>query len=177
MRKEKKSFSLILLKFLLLLLITYPLRAQYQIAVEVVSSGGEKQSNAAYRIVGTLTQTSTENLSNTPYQIQTGFWYVYPALTPVEDEEMMPVKYSLEQNYPNPFNPTTVIKFSIPEKVRVLIKIYDILGREVAVLNNSEMDRGWHKIEFNAQGYSSGIYICRMIAGNYISTKKMLMIK
>ena len=177
MRKEKTSFFLILSKFLLLLLITYPLMAQHQIPVGVVSSGGEKQSNAAYRIEGTLSQTSTEDLINTPYQIQSGFWYIYPVLTPVEDEEMIPVKYRLEQNYPNPFNPTTVIKFSIPERVRVVIKIYDILGREIAVLNNSEMDKGWYKIEFNAQGYSSGIYICRMIAGNYISTKKMLMIK
>ncbi|MBK7629196.1 MAG: T9SS type A sorting domain-containing protein [Ignavibacteriales bacterium] len=84
---------------------------------------------------------------------------------------------NFEQNYPNPFNPTTKIKFAVPERSNVLIKIYDILGSEVATLINKEMDAGRYDVNFNANGYSSGIYLFRMEAGSYVSTKKMTLLK
>jgi hypothetical protein len=108
-----------------------------------------------------------------------GFWYVYlnDMITSIEDQGIIPTVFKLEQNYPNPFNPSTIIKFGIPERSNVLIKIYDILGSEVITLVNEEMEVGWYKKEFNATGYASGMYICRMKVGNFVSTKKMLMIK
>ncbi|OGU36981.1 MAG: hypothetical protein A2315_15175 [Ignavibacteria bacterium RIFOXYB2_FULL_35_12] len=169
------------MKITLLILLLFIANAfsQNQIAFSVLSNGGEIQANSAYVIVGTLGQTSIGKCENTINQAQAGFWQMYyqNVLQAAEDENMLPIEYKLEQNYPNPFNPSTIIKFGIPERNNVLIKIYDILGSEVTTLLNHEMDAGWYELIFNAAEYSTGIYICRMQAGNYVSTKKMLMLK
>jgi hypothetical protein len=163
----------------LMLLFHAQVFSQNQISFSVLGNGGEKQANSSYVIVGTLGQSSTGNGANTVNQVQSGFWSIYyqNVISKVEDDNVLPNEYKLEQNYPNPFNPSTVIKFGIPERANVVIKIYDVLGSEVITLLNQEMDLGWYELQFDAAGYSTGIYICRMQAGNYISTKKMLMIK
>jgi photosystem II stability/assembly factor-like uncharacterized protein len=88
-----------------------------------------------------------------------------------------PNEFSLEQNYPNPFNPTTKIKFQIPETGYVRLKVFDILGNEVAVLINEELHSGNFKVEFNAANLSSGIYYYRLSAGEFIDVKKMILLK
>lgn len=98
-------------------------------------------------------------------------------LVSVKNEVEIPLSAFLEQNYPNPFNPTTKIKFAVPERSNVLIKIYDITGSEVLTLVNKEMEAGWHSFDFNANGIASGVYLIRMNAGNYISTKKMVLLR
>ena len=69
-----------------------------------------------------------------------------------------PFHLNLEQNYPNPFNPTTKIKYAVPERTRVVIKIYDITGSEISTLVNEELDTGWYEMDFNATALSSGVY-------------------
>jgi len=98
-------------------------------------------------------------------------------ILPVENETTIVIEFALEQNYPNPFNPSTKIKFAVPEKSNVLIKIYDILGSEVATLVNEEMDAGWYENNFNAAGLSSGVYFLKMEAGSYVNTKKMILLR
>lgn len=93
-----------------------------------------------------------------------------------------PDKFSISQNYPNPFNPTTKIDFEIPSDSRVNIIVYDILGREVRKLINSELKKtGYYSIDFSANDLASGMYIYRMIANNkdknLILTKRMVVIK
>ena len=90
-----------------------------------------------------------------------------------------PVEYSLMQNYPNPFNPSTTIKFSVKENTHVLLKVYDILGREVSTLINEEKPAGTYSVNFNAAAaeLSSGTYFYRLSAGNMVLTKKMLLLK
>jgi len=99
-----------------------------------------------------------------------------------------PKEFSLEQNYPNPFNPTTKIRFTIPNVGTGLalsvLKVYDILGNEVATLVNEEKPAGYYEVEFNASslpngkaGIASGVYIYRLTSGRFVSTKKMLMLK
>jgi len=95
-----------------------------------------------------------------------------------------PKEFKLEQNYPNPFNPTTTIQYQIPASPNaskggafVSLKIYDILGSEVVTLVNEEQQPGYYEVEFNASHLASGMYVYRLQAGEYISTKKMLMIK
>jgi hypothetical protein len=177
MRKKKQTVFLISSVLLILFFLSEILIAQNQMPISVLSNGGEEQSNADYIIVGTVGQTSIDKFSGSSYIIQSGFWNEYPIATPVEEEEMLPIVYKLEQNYPNPFNPTTIIKYAVPERSNVLIKIYDVLGSEVVTLVNEEMDAGWYQKVFDASGYASAMYIYRMQAGNYISTKKMLLIK
>ncbi len=83
----------------------------------------------------------------------------------------------LKQNYPNPFNPITKIKYSIPLSENVQIKIYDILGNEIKTLLNDYKQAGPHETEFNASNLPSGVYFYRIISGNFLETKKMLLLR
>ena len=85
--------------------------------------------------------------------------------------------YSLEQNYPNPFNPSTTIKYQIPELSFVTIKVYDVLGNEITTLVNEEKPAGNFEVEFNASNLTSGIYFYRIQAGDFVETKKMVLMK
>jgi hypothetical protein len=85
--------------------------------------------------------------------------------------------YTLEQNYPNPFNPSTTIKFSIPEMSKVSLNLYDLLGEKVMTLVNEEKNAGNYSVEFNASKLPSGIYFYQLKVGDFISTKKMILMK
>src|ERR1035437_3557758 len=95
-----------------------------------------------------------------------------------ENENISPVSYKLNQNYPNPFNPATTISFSLPERSRISLKIYDVLGRVVEVLTDGIMNAGIHKINFDGKKLASGIYIYSLTTdkGGIIS-KKMVLLK
>ena len=102
----------------------------------------------------------------------------------VEDEPNIPSQFRLEQNFPNPFNPTTTIKYTIPvetlratSNTKVSIRVYDILGTEVATLVNKEQSPGNYAVKFNASNFTSGIYFYKISAGQFIETKKMTIIK
>jgi hypothetical protein len=88
-----------------------------------------------------------------------------------------PTSYSLSQNYPNPFNPTTTIKYQIPISGFVTLKIYDILGNQVATLVNENKDQGFYNVNFDASKLSSGVYIYQIKSNDYISSKKMMLLK
>jgi hypothetical protein len=88
-----------------------------------------------------------------------------------------PTGYRLEQNFPNPFNPVTTIQYQLPVNAKVTLKVYDILGAEVATLVNEVQEAGYRQVRFDALALSSGVYIYRLAAGNYISIKKMMVIK
>ena len=178
MKIIKQSVFLISL-VLLLFLFSGILTAQNQIPISVISSGGERQSNANYVITGTLGQVSVDLSTTTSFNLQSGFWHLYyqDVVVNVEDEDLLPLTYKLEQNYPNPFNPSTIIRFAVPERTRVLIKVYDILGGEITTLVTEEFDAGWYEKTFDASTLSTGVYIYRIQAGSYVNTKKMLMIK
>jgi parallel beta-helix repeat protein len=88
-----------------------------------------------------------------------------------------PIEYALSDNYPNPFNPTTTINYQIPEDGFVTLKVYDILGREVASLVNENKKAGYYSRDFDASKLSSGVYIYKVTANNFVQSKKMLMIK
>ncbi|MEW6194867.1 MAG: CARDB domain-containing protein [Bacteroidota bacterium] len=98
--------------------------------------------------------------------------------TDVEEyEESIPNNYFLSQNYPNPFNPTTSIYYEIPIRSFVSLKIYDLLGKEVAVLSNSEHEAGKYQVIFNASNLASGVYFYRLEAGSFNQTKKLILMK
>jgi hypothetical protein len=122
--------------------------------------------------------------------------------TGVEDKEALPLSYRLEQNYPNPFNPTTTIKYQIPDLpagrqglILVTLKVYDVLGSEIAELVNEEKPIGTHTIEFDATALTSGIYFYRLQAvptvrqagdpstdlsagrQGFVETRKMMLLK
>ncbi len=88
-----------------------------------------------------------------------------------------PAKFELSQNYPNPFNPTTTIKYSVAKEQVVTLKIYDMLGREVATLVNAKKVPGNYKVNFDASKLTSGIYFYRLQSGNFVDVKKMTLMK
>ena len=126
----------------------------------VIEENGNRWIGTAYGGVLTYYQgkiVSVENYTDTRYQI--------------------PDKYLLYQNYPNPFNPSTKIRFRISNSGFVSIKVYDILGREVTTLVNDEKPAGIYEVSFDASELSSGVYFYKLRTGNYIQTKKMVLLR
>jgi hypothetical protein len=95
----------------------------------------------------------------------------------VEQISGLPKDYTLNQNYPNPFNPTTNIEYSIPEESFVELKVFDVLGNEVATLVSEEQSAGVYRADFSGNGLASGLYIARIKAGNYTNSIKMTLMK
>jgi hypothetical protein len=99
----------------------------------------------------------------------------------------LPSEFNLSQNYPNPFNPSTVISYQLPVIGFVTLKVYDILGREVATLINEEKPAGEYEVEFNISnlsggisakgGYASGVYFYQLKVGEFVETRKMVLLR
>ena len=100
-----------------------------------------------------------------------------------KQNDVIPTSFSLSQNYPNPFNPETRIQYSVVNAQHVVLKVYDVLGNEVAVLVNEEQPAGTYQISFNQQQttnhqqLSSGIYFYQLHAGDFVQTKKMILLR
>jgi len=109
------------------------------------------------------------------YVLANGIYYFLP--TDVKKESDIPSTFKLYQNYPNPFNPTTTISYDLPERSKVKLTVYNILGQEVATLVDGEQEPGRYDVKFDASGLPSGIYFYRLQAGNFIEQKKMILIK
>ncbi|MBT8387941.1 MAG: T9SS type A sorting domain-containing protein, partial [Ignavibacteria bacterium] len=119
-----------------------------------------------------------------PVQYTGGFYcgavYLYTDFTTGVFGSNVPVsinRYHLYQNYPNPFNPLTKINFQIVNENFTVLKIYDVLGNEITTLVNEVKPTGVYEVEFDAAGLTSGIYFYQLKAGNYLETKKMVLIK
>ena len=151
----------------------------------VMSSGGISTKSA----VGQMTVGFSENTS---IRIESGFLAdtsLRGIILAVKDEYGLPLTYSLEQNYPNPFNPKTDIRYQIaparPDESGqsggdggfVSLKIYDVLGREVATLVNEVKPPGIYSVSWNANGFPSGVYFYRLQVKSFVETKKLLLLK
>lgn len=89
----------------------------------------------------------------------------------------VPEQFSLSQNYPNPFNPVTNLEFGISDLGFVSLKVYDILGKEVVTLVNEKLSPGNYKVQFDGSNLSSGVYLFRIESGDFVETKRMLLVK
>jgi hypothetical protein len=117
------------------------------------------------------------------WYVNLGHLYLYhllqvvPGSTESVSKDISPAGVQLLQNYPNPFNPSTDIKFQIPDSRMVNLAVFDILGREAAVLMNERKAPGVYDVRFDASGMASGIYLLRLQAGNFVQTRKMVVVK
>jgi hypothetical protein len=93
------------------------------------------------------------------------------------DEHQLPTEFALRQNYPNPFNPTTIISFDLPSAGDVMLKVYDMLGREVATLVNEARPAGRYAERFDATGLASGVYLYRLTSPSHSATKKLVLLR
>ncbi|MCZ7603974.1 MAG: T9SS type A sorting domain-containing protein [Melioribacteraceae bacterium] len=156
--------------------------------VGFVQGHGTTNSPKQYSFTDPLNLDLNPNLTRIDYrlkQIDNDGTFAYSKIVTVDlttitsvDDEQMPIVYSLEQNYPNPFNPSTTIKFGLPETGLVDLRVYNILGQEVAKLVNKELNAGYHEVSFGNNNFASGMYIYRInVEGKYYSVKKMLLLK
>ena len=161
----------------LVLAVSMPASAQYQINESVIGSGGGSASGGSYSLVGTVGQPAIGVTSGGSYLNQIGFWY-QPGwiLTGVEDE-LFPTQFSLGQNFPNPFNPVTTFRFAVPKAARVTITLYDVAGRVVRELVDDDYEPGYHTLPLSADGLASGVYFCRMASEDFSETTKLLLLK
>jgi hypothetical protein len=90
---------------------------------------------------------------------------------------IIPDEYTLERAYPNPFNPVTTLSFTLPTESEVALSIYNLQGREVTTLIDANMDAGYHSVVWNADEFGSGVYFIKMVAGEYVNTQKLMLIK
>ncbi|MFQ5605414.1 MAG: T9SS type A sorting domain-containing protein [bacterium] len=156
----------------------------YQIKASTISSGAEqKQTTASWQATSSVGQcTSSPQLKGTQYFMQSGFNPIVKGLQMVvtvntPEAETKPTVYRMYQNYPNPFNPTTTIQFDLPNRSKVTLKIYNVLGAEVATLIDKEMDAGEYKFDFDAHGFPSGVFFFRIQAEGFVKSRKLLLLK
>jgi hypothetical protein len=106
------------------------------------------------------------------------FSFLYRTPTGVDERTSnLPTDFSLSQNFPNPFNPSTTIRYSIPQAGRVMLTVYDVLGREVAVLVDERREAGSHSVQLMGESLASGLYTYRLQSGGYSSSRKMIVLK
>jgi len=136
------------------------------------ADGAEREGMLTYSVNNE--DKSYQDVSRWSYTWIGDLWYP----TGVEDQGTQTViDYNLSQNYPNPFNPSTQIKFSIKETGLVSLKIYDVLGSEIATIVNKELSTGTYTYSFDGSGLASGIYFYRLESGSFIQTNKMMLLK
>ena len=116
---------------------------------------------------------STDTLDNVYYQE----FDVVNTNSSVGSDNVVPNKFALAQNYPNPFNPSTQISFELSASNNTSLKVFDVLGREVATLENGRLEAGSHTVTFDASKLASGMYIYKLESGNFVSVKKMMLLK
>jgi hypothetical protein len=101
-----------------------------------------------------------------------------PVLVSVQGQNTnVPTEYALKQNYPNPFNPSTIIRYQLPKDAFVSVKVYDLLGKEVAKLVDETKDAGYYEIVFDAASLTSGLYFYKMQAGDFVTVRKMVVVR
>ncbi len=143
------------------------------------------QSSIGDTIITVFNDAQVQNFNvtvkNEPFSITVdpGSWIlktINSVVVGVEDE-LQPQTFSLEQNYPNPFNPATKIKFNLTSNEFTTLKVYDILGKEIAVLVDNQMEAGQYEVAFEADNLPSGVYIYTLNAGSFKETKKMILMR
>ena len=180
----KLHIHIILIRYLTLIMFFLIFSAesdgQYQIKSGVLAGGGGVTQGSSFRMQSTIGQSFIGETITAEFRIAMGMYPQYDIVTSVKRiSDDIPLTYHLEQNYPNPFNPTTHFEFRIADFGLATLKIYDLLGREVAVILNEEKHPGIYKVEFNAgkYGLASGIYFYRLKAGKFSAVKKCILLK
>jgi hypothetical protein len=119
-----------------------------------------------------------ENLRNPANVNPNPEWYIPPAGPSAVSQQSAVVKdFALHQNYPNPFNPSTKIEFSVPKSTFVTVKVFNLLGEEVATLASREFNAGRYTVDWNANNAPTGVYFYRLTAGSFVDTKRMMLMK
>jgi hypothetical protein len=99
------------------------------------------------------------------------------SLVGVDNPDQLPESVCLYQNSPNPFNPSTAIRYGLPYRSHVSLILFNTLGQQVSIIENGEKEAGYHEVRFDAKGLSSGVYLYRLSVGDFVQTRKFLLLK
>ncbi len=143
--------------------------------ISFVEGYGTTTERNEYSYVDNITGITATSLAYRLKQIDFDGSYEYSDEVLVNNAA--PVDYALAQNYPNPFNPSTNIRYTVPQSSYIAIKVFDILGNEIKTLVSEEKQTGIYEVEFNATALPSGFYFYRLQAGDFIETKKMVLLR
>jgi hypothetical protein len=157
-----------------------PVYSQFRLLSSVIGAGAGVVSNDSLRLYGTNGQPVIGLLQNENFILQAGFWYQTRSfITDVEEIQgkNLPAEFRLWQNYPNPFNPSTIISYALPKQSNVSLEVYDVLGRLVLTLIRQTQPPGEYRFRLDASGLASGVYFYRMVAGSFVDTKKLLLLR
>ena len=176
---KKQMFALVLSFTAAGILSHQRSEAQYAVQHSVFGNGTAAVADTNQISVGTLGQPVIGEVQSQIHTNQVGFWYQAGVLISSVEQfsTSLPTEYRLQQNYPNPFNPTTTILFALPKRSSVALKMYDRLGRDVAILVDEELQPGIHKVTVDARGLPTGIYFYRLQTEDFIAVKKALLVK
>ena len=188
MIKIAKAFLILGLIFSFVLSLNPRQVSAVQMKREVLDGGGAMWlETASYKLSSSLGQSIIGGPIGVDTILYTGFWNPRVIqMTPVEWEEVdqaeLPKEFDLRQNYPNPFNPTTVIQYALPKTSEVKIQIYNILGQKVRNLVDEPQKPGYKMIHWDGRDdsgveVSSGVYFYRIVAGDFVKCKKMILLK
>ena len=176
----KNRYLLALLSFGILLTISQSeLTAQYKIERSSITNGASVANGGTHKIRSSVGESMIGISTNASYKTFFGFLYSQqPIITDVKaSNSLIPDKFEMQQNYPNPFNPSTVIEFAVPQESKVLLEVFNILGEKLATLVNEVKTPGYYNVDFNAGLLSSGFYIYRIQAEDFVEVKKMILLK
>jgi len=159
-------------------IVSLTVQSQTRIDQSVFGAGGGSMGNLQHRSAATAGQAVIDRTENNRHLLISGYWAQTPMYTVISEQNGAPPQtFHLEQNYPNPFNPVTTIVFAVPVKSRVSLKIFDLLGRQVADLQEREYEAGVYKVLWDAGALPTGVYFYRLESASFTALKKATLIK
>jgi hypothetical protein len=183
----KRTLTLFVSMMFVLLIIVFPAGADYLLVKDVLSTSGGHLESASYLLDYSTGQTAVGQSQGTSYVETGGFWSWEPwgGLVGVEEDvisELLPDRYVLAQNYPNPFNPQTHIVYQLSRAGQVTLTVYNVMGQAVCRLVDGSQGAGehtvtWHGLDDAGRPVASGIYFYQLAAGEFVETRKMLLLK
>jgi len=168
-------------RFILLLVMTLVIEVFPQttgVRLSAWRSATTTGTSPNFGVTGVMGEYASGEMSGVNYSMLFGTENLIGVIVSANEEHpLIPLSTDLFQNYPNPFNPVTTIKFTLKNVSRVELVVYDMLGAEVQRLVDEEKPAGEYKIPFNGTGLASGVYIYRLVAGDFVSVKKLVLLK
>jgi hypothetical protein len=155
------------------------LAADMHLGQSVVTNGIGRASSESHRILCAVGQGTAGAAGTDQYKTQAGCIYQPPQILAGVDDLVAGVsaRFRLLPNHPNPFSGSTTVRFCVPKRSHVSLRVYDVRGREVQTLLDREVEPGYQVCAFKGSGLASGVYYCRMVAGRFSDTRKMVVLK
>ncbi len=172
--------SLVLLLFVLLFFhpALIPAEATYRIPWWVVADGGARQTGASHILYATAGQAAIGRVVGPAHIHGIGFWYhPEPSASALTEDDVIPARLALGTSRPSPCGPLTLLRFAVPQRAVVAIGLCDVTGRQVLTLLEDEVDPGNHTLVLDGDRLAAGVYFCRMTAGEFAETRRLVLVK